>query len=96
MVRLPSLVYVLRSAQETARRFPGTLVFAFIGGSICWLLINEWQSWKPYEPVLSRLLLPAMLGISVFFALTLWLERSRMANRRHWVGLAVGLTVLAV
>jgi hypothetical protein len=96
MVRLPSLVHVLRSAKETARRFPWTLVSAFISACICWLLIVESKSWKPYEPALSRLLLPAMLGISIFFAMALWLERSGIVGRRHWLGLAVGLTVLLV
>ena len=94
MVRLPSLVHVLRSAQETARRFPWTLLSAFISAGISWLLIRQSQTWKPYEHLLSRLLLPAMLGISLFFALALCLERSRLAERRHWVGLAIGLTVL--
>lgn len=96
MVRLPSLVHVLRSAQETARRFPWTLLSAFTSACISGLLIGGWPAWKRYEELLSRLLLPAMLGISVFFALTLWLERSRLVDRRHWVGLAAGLTVLVV
>jgi uncharacterized protein DUF4153 len=94
MVRLPSLVHVLRSAQETARRFPWTLLSAFISACISWILTGEWKSWHPYELLLSRLLLPAMLGISVFFAVALWLERSRMTARRQWVGFAIGLTVL--
>jgi len=96
MVRLPSLVHVLRSAQDTAHRFPWTLLSALISACIWWLITVGWQSWKLYEPVLNRLILPAMLGISVFFAAALWLERSRMAERRHWTSLAVGLTVLAV
>jgi hypothetical protein len=96
MVRLPSLVHVLRSAQETAHRFPWTLLSAFISACLCWLLITEWKSRESYELLLSRLLLPAMLGISVFFALTLWLERSQKVEQRHWIGLGVGLTVLAV
>ena len=87
MVRLPSLVHVIRSAQQSARRFPGTLLSAFIGAGICWLLIRQSQSYKAYEALLSRLLLPAMLGISVFFAVALWLEHSRSADRRHSVGL---------
>ena len=94
MVRLPSLVHVLRSAQETARRFPWTLLSAFISAGISWLLIRQSETWRPYEHLLSRLLLPAMLGISLFFALALCFERSRLAERRHWVGLAIGLTVL--
>ena len=94
MVRLPSLVHVIRSAQETARRFPWTLLSAFISAGISWLLIRQSETWRPYEHVLSRLLLPAMLGISLFFALALCFERSPLAERRHWVGLAIGLTVL--
>jgi len=94
MVRLPSLVHVLRSAQETARRFPWALLSAFISACISWVLTGEWKAWHPYEPLLSRLLLPAMLGISVFFAVALWLERSAMAVQRQWVGFAIGLTVL--
>ena len=94
MVRLPSLVHVIRSAQETARRFPWTLLSAFTSAGICWLLIRQSHNWKPYEELLSRLLLPAMLGISLFFALALWLERSRIADRRHTVGLGVGLTIV--
>ena len=62
MVRLPSLVHVIRSAQQSARRFPGTLLSAFIGAGICWLLIRQSQSYKAYEALLDRLLLPAMLG----------------------------------
>ena len=96
MVRLPSLVHVIRSAQETARRFPWTLLSAFTSAAISWLLIRQSHNWKPYEELLSRLLLPAMLGISVFFVLTLWLERSGMTARRHWVGFASGLAVLSV
>lgn len=96
MVRLPSLVHVLRSAHETGRRFPWTLLSAFVSACLCWLLIGNWNRWKPYEEALSRLLLPSMLGISVFFAAALWLERSRLADRRHWMGLVVGLAVLAV
>ncbi|MBM3802789.1 MAG: DUF4153 domain-containing protein [Acidimicrobiia bacterium] len=96
MVRLPSLVHVLRSAHETGRRFPWTLLSAFVSACLCWLLIGNWNRWKPYEEALSRLLLPSMLGISVFFATALWLERSRLADRRHWMGLVVGLAVLAV
>jgi len=96
MVRLPSLVHVLRSAQETARRFPWTLLSAFTSAGICWLLVLESHNWKPHEELLSRLLLPAMLGISVFFASALWLERSGMTARRHWAGLAIGLTALLV
>ena len=96
MVRLPSLVHVIRSAQETASRFPWTLLSAFTSAAISWLLIRQSHHWKPYEELLSRLLLPAMLGISVFFALTLWLERSGMTARRHWLGFASGLAVLSV
>ena len=95
MVRLPSLVHVLRSAQETARRFPWTLLSAFASAGICWLLVLESHNWKPYEELLSRWLLPAMLGISVFFASALWLERSEMTARR-WVGFAIGLAALLV
>ena len=95
MVRLPSLVHVLRSAQETAHRFPWTLLSAFTSAGICWLLVLESHKWKPHEDFLSRLLLPAMLGISVFFASALWLERSGVTARR-WVGFAIGLTVLMV
>jgi len=96
MVRLPSLVHVLRSAQETAHRFPWTLLSAFTSAGICWLLVLESHKWKPYEDFLSRLLLPAMLGISVFFALALWFERSGMTAHRHWAGFASGLIVLLV
>ena len=94
MVRLPSLVHVVRSAQETARRFPWTLLSALVSAGVCWLLIRQPHSSKPYEEILSRLVLPAMLGISLFFALALCFERSPLAERRHWVGLAIGLTVL--
>jgi Domain of unknown function (DUF4153) len=96
MVRLPSLVYVLRSAQEAARRFPWTLLSAFISACFSWILASDWQSWRPLEPMLSRWLLPAMLGISLFFAAALWLEHSQWADRQRWVGLAIGLTVLVV
>jgi hypothetical protein len=96
MVRLPSLVHVLRSAQDTARRFPWTLFSAFASAGICWLLVLESHKWKPYEDILSRLLMPAMLGISVFFALALWSERSGMTARRPWAAFASGLTVLLV
>jgi hypothetical protein len=84
--------FVRRSNLHAAS--PGTLLSAFIGAGICWLLIRQSQSYKAYEALLSRLLLPAMLGISVFFAVALWLEHSRWADRRHSVGLAVGLTIL--
>src|SRR4026207_2083220 len=96
MVRLPSLVHVLRSAQDTARRFPWTLLSAFTSAGICWLLVLGSHNWKPHEELLSRFLLPAMLGISVFFASALWLERSGMTAHRHWAGFAIGLTVLLV
>jgi MFS family permease len=96
MVRLPSLVHVVRSAQETAYRFPWTLLSSLISAGISWLLVSESQRWKPHELLLSRLLLPAMLGISLFFALALWLEGSRIAGRKHIVGLALGLAILLV
>src|SRR5262245_32528446 len=96
MVRLPSLVHVVRSAQETAHRFPWTLLSSLISAGISWLLVSESQRWKPHELFLSRLLLPAMLGISLFFALALCLERSRIAGRKHLVGLVLGLAILLV
>jgi|SoiMethySBSTD1v2_1073268.scaffolds.fasta_scaffold05784_5 uncharacterized protein DUF4153 len=96
MVRLPSLVHVIRSARETAHRFPWTLLSALTSAGLSWLLILEYQSLKPYELLISRLLLPAMLGISLFFALALWLERSQFASRRHAVGFVMGLAVLWV
>src|SRR5262245_32785407 len=93
MVRLPSLVHVIRSAQETAGRFPWTLLSAFISAVISWLLVSESPTWKTHELLLSRLLLPAMLGISLFFALALWVERLQVAAR-HMATLAVGLAIL--
>jgi hypothetical protein len=37
-----------------------------------------------------------MLGISVFFALALWLDRSSLTAYRHWIGLATGMIVLGM
>ncbi|MCI0419957.1 MAG: DUF4153 domain-containing protein [Acidobacteria bacterium] len=59
------------------------------------MTVNRSNS-EELEESLSRLLLPAILGISVFFALALWLERSSLAARRHWIGLAAGTVVLGI
>jgi len=96
MVRLPSLVHIIRSAQETARRFPWVLLSAFVSACLCWFLTVGRGNLQALEELLSRLLLPAILGISVFFALALWLEQSSLAARRQWIGLAAGMAVLGI
>jgi hypothetical protein len=95
MMRLPSVVHVIRVAREAAYRFPWVLLSAFVSACLCWVLAVYRNSFE-LEQSLSRLLLPAMLGIPVFVALALWLERSSLAARRHWIGLATGMIVLGM
>jgi hypothetical protein len=95
MIRLPSVVHVIRSARETAQRFPWVLLSATIGACLSWVLVVDNISSSPsLEELLSRCLLVAMLGISGFFALAIGLEQSPFAPRRNWIGLAGGALVL--
>ena len=94
-MRLPSAVYVIRGAREAARRFPWVLLSALVSACLCWVL-TVYENSSRMEESLSRLLLPTVLGISVFFALALWLDRSSLAAYRHWIGLATGMIVLGL
>ena len=94
MIRLPSVIHVIRSARETAQRFPWVLLSATTSACLSWVLVVENISNPSREELLSRCLLVAMLGISGFLALAIGLEQSPLAPRRHWIGLAAGAVVL--
>ena len=94
MIRLPSVVHVIRSTRETAQRFPWVLLSAIASACLSWVLVVENISNPSREELLSRCLLVAILGISGFLALAVGLEQSPLAPRRHWIGLAAGAVVL--
>jgi hypothetical protein len=94
MIRLPSVIHVIRSSRETAQRFPWVLLSATTSASLSWVLVVQNISNPSREELLSRCLLVAMLGISGFFALAIGLEQSPLAPRRHWIGFTAGAVVL--
>jgi len=94
MIRLPSVVHVIRSARETAQRFPWVLLSATTSASLSWVLVVQSISNPSREELLGRCLLVTILGISGFLAFAIGLEQSPLAQRRHWIGLAAGAVVL--
>ena len=94
MIRLPSVIHVIRSARETAQRFPWVLLSATASACLSWFLVVENISNPSREELLSRGLLVAMLGISGFFAIAIGLEQSPLAPRGLWIGFTAGAVVL--
>ncbi|MFN8006957.1 MAG: DUF4153 domain-containing protein [Terriglobia bacterium] len=95
MIRLPSVVQVMESARETAQRFPWVLLSAIVSACLSWFLVVPSSLSPPREELLSRSLLISVLGISIFFALRIGLERSSGGIQRQWIGLAAGIAILA-
>lgn len=91
LLRFPSLDRAGRLALFTLRRFPFTLFAAFIATGSALLLVDDEAS-----ELLLRLLVTAILGLPLFVALTLLVEREAWTSVGRWSVRAAGILLLAV
>jgi hypothetical protein len=89
-VRLPSIGLVVTAALRTARRFPFVLGAAMVAAYAGTALASH----RGNDPGDGRLLLAAMLGFPLLFALTVFAERRVRAEVRRWLLLAAGVAIL--
>ncbi|HVZ81831.1 MAG TPA: DUF4153 domain-containing protein [bacterium] len=85
MFHLPSLAYILEKGRAAFKRFPYPLICSFLGGATAILLIENQSD----DFWFLKLLMTFGLGISLFFSLTLYLERPLARFRLkpvQWLG----------
>jgi len=94
MLRLPSVHRLITSAKLALERFPAVLLAALCGAVLSWELITLPTAVSNLQPLLTRLLMTAVLGISLFFVAALLSER-RSAPIWRILPIAAGAAILA-
>jgi hypothetical protein len=89
-MRLPSIGLVVTAALRTARRFPFVLGAAMVAAYAGIGLANH----RGNDPEDGRLLVAAMLGFPLLFALTVFAERRVRTEAPRWLLLAAGVAIL--
>lgn len=92
-MKIPSIKYVSDEAFKSAKRFPLTLICAFLGAGVAIYLTEYEEGIKNKFPLINLLLVSA-LGLVLFFCITIYLEKVRRSKLTFWLLNTLGAVVL--
>lgn len=94
-MKLPSLQYIYQEASESFKRFPLTLLIAFMG-CLCMIYLIETANNAEDYPQVVHFILICSLGISITFSAQMLIEKQGFKTPTNYLIYAATLLVLAV
>ncbi|GAB4494554.1 MAG: DUF4153 domain-containing protein [Saprospiraceae bacterium] len=90
-MKIPSLGFLLNAFLQACRRFPGTMLCAFVGvGALLILIDNDDQ-----EKILAPLWMVCQLGLPLLTGIVVFSESKGWSEKRGWLLQGLGLAALA-
>lgn len=94
-MKFPSLYYLKEKSVTALKRFPLSILFAFIGVISAIYLIENEHRLESVFPI-TNLLLTSALAIPLFFCITVYSEKFLLSTKFKTLGVFIGLVLLAL